>query len=69
MKIAFDVICVAVALILSLAFFDFSAVGTREGTIISALLTGIAVKCFSGKLDEPLNRMLAGRNTDGPEFP
>lgn len=68
-KIAFDVICVAVALILSLAFFDFSVVGTREGTIISALLTGIVVKCFSGKLDEPLNRMLAGRNTDGPEFP
>ncbi len=59
-KIAFDVTCVILALALSLAFFHFSIVGTREGTIISALLTGIAVKFFTRRLNEPLNRLLTG---------
>ena len=49
-KIAFDIICVILAITLSVVFFHFSIVGTREGTIISALLTGIVVKfvlfCF-----------------------
>lgn len=57
-KIAFDVICVVLALALSLVFFNFSIVGTREGTIISALLTGIVVKLFSSKLNQPLNLIL-----------
>ena len=42
-KIAFDIICVILAITLSVVFFHFSIVGTREGTIISALLTGIVV--------------------------
>ena len=49
-KIAFDVLCVFASLVLSLLFFDFTIVGTREGTIISALLTGVAVKFFDRKL-------------------
>ncbi len=57
-KIAFDVICVILALALSLIFFNFSIVGTREGTIISAFLTGIVVKFFSKKLNKPLNNIL-----------
>lgn len=57
-KIAFDVLCVALALVLSLLFFHFSIVGTREGTIISALLTGVVVKSFSGKLKKPLDIVL-----------
>lgn len=57
-KIVFDVSCVIFSLILSLVFFDFSIVGTREGTIISALLTGVVVKFFSSKLSEPLNVLL-----------
>lgn len=57
-KISFDVFCVSLALVLSLLFFNFSIVGTREGTIISALLTGVVVKFFSGKLNQPLNAML-----------
>lgn len=55
-KIAFDVLCVIMALVLSLLFFDFSIVGTREGTIISALLTGIVVKFFTKRLQKPLNQ-------------
>lgn len=46
-KIVFDVFCVIISLLLSLIFFDFTIVGTREGTVISALLTGVAVKFFS----------------------
>ena len=57
-KIAFDIICVIMALALSLIFFDFSIVGTREGTIISALLTGVVVKFFNSKLNQPLTLLL-----------
>ncbi|MGM9916633.1 YczE/YyaS/YitT family protein [Anaerotignum sp.] len=57
-KIAFDIFCVILSLFLSLLFFDFTIVGTREGTILSALLTGMAVKFFSGKLSKPINKIL-----------
>lgn len=43
-KVEFDVTCVIVAVILSVIFFQGKIVGTREGTIISALLTGLVVK-------------------------
>lgn len=33
-KIGFDIFCVVLAVILSLLFFDFTIVGTREGKII-----------------------------------
>lgn len=57
-KIAFDVFCVSISLVLSLIFFDFTIVEAREGTIISALLTGVVVKFFTGKLKEPINGFL-----------
>ncbi|MBP3487962.1 MAG: YitT family protein [Roseburia sp.] len=57
-KIAFDVLCVVISLVLSLIFFDFTVVGTREGTILSALLTGVVVKIFSSKLQKPLESIL-----------
>lgn len=60
-KIAFDVACVLIALILSLIFFDFSIVGTREGTVISALLTGSVVKFFNSKLTVPVNKLLTDK--------
>lgn len=43
-KVAFDVTCVILAIVLSLVFFQGKIVGSREGTIISALLTGLVVK-------------------------
>ncbi len=43
-KVVFDVTCVLVAVVLSVIFFQGKIVGTREGTIISALLTGFVVK-------------------------
>lgn len=49
-KIVFDISSVTLAILLSLIFFDFKLVGTREGTIIAALCTGMAVKFFSKKI-------------------
>lgn len=57
-KICFDVINVLLAVILSLVFFNFTIVGTREGTVISALLTGVVVKFFTKILEKPINSML-----------
>lgn len=58
-KIMFDVFCVILAIALSLIFFDFTVVGTREGTVISALLTGAAVKFFTKRLKDPLEKILS----------
>lgn len=62
-KIAFDVICVMISVAVSLIFFNFTIVGTREGTIISALLTGVVVKFFSNKLEKPINTILCRKPT------
>lgn len=57
-KIAFDVGCVVLAVLLSLLFFHFHIVGTREGTIIATLCTGIVVKFFQKRLSAPLEKLL-----------
>lgn len=62
-KIALDVIYVLIAIALSLLFFDFRIVGTREGTILSALLTGIVVKFFCNHLKDPINIALFHKST------
>lgn len=62
-KIAFDIFCVLVSIVLSLIFFNFTIVGTREGTVISAFFTGITVKLFTGKLKKPLDIVLRGSST------
>ena len=59
-KIGFDVGCVVVSLVLSLIFFRGKIVGTREGTIITALLTGLIVKFFVKIMSDPLNGLMAG---------
>lgn len=58
-KTAFDVSCVAAAIIISLVCFNFSIVGTREGTIISALCTGAVVKFFQKRLNQPVNKLVS----------
>ena len=63
-KIGFDVFCVILSLILSLLFFDFKIVGTREGTIISALLTGMVVKFFCKKLKKPIDDVLSSKKIE-----
>ena len=60
-KIAFDISCVILAVILSLCFFNFQIVGTREGTLISALCTGLTVKLFGKLTDKPLNKLVSDK--------
>ncbi len=60
-KIAFDMLCVGASLVLSLLFFDFHIVGTREGTVISAILTGTVVKFFGRRFSKPLNFILCDK--------
>lgn len=57
-KVIFDLCCVISAVILSLIFFDFSIVGTREGTVLSAVFTGFVVKFFGKRLRKPLTDIL-----------
>lgn len=61
-KIAFDISWVCLSIILSLIFFDGKLVGTREGTIISALLVGVVVKIFKPLLQTPLEKVIIGKN-------
>lgn len=58
-KVAFDLCCVIMAVLLSFIFFDFSVVGTREGTLLSAVFTGLVVKFFGKRLRKPLENLLA----------
>lgn len=60
-KIAFDVSCVITAVVLSLLFFNFKIVGTREGTVIAAFCTGLAVKFFTKRLKTPLDKLIEGK--------
>lgn len=57
-KIAFDVFCVVAAVVISMIFFNGKIVGTREGTVITALLTGVVVKFFVKVLSKPTNKIL-----------
>lgn len=57
-KIGFDIGCVLTSVLLSLIFFKMKIIGTREGTVISAVLTGIVVKFFNKKLGGPVKAFL-----------
>lgn len=57
-KIGFDVICVIIAVALSLIFFHGKIIGAREGTILSALFTGAVVKTFTSVLKIPLENIV-----------
>lgn len=57
LKIGFDVGCVILSVLLSFLFFH-TLIGTREGTIIAALCTGLVVKFFSRILWNPLVHFL-----------
>lgn len=57
-KIAFDVSWVALSIVLSLLFFNGMLLGTREGTIISAVFTGVTVKIWRRLLQKPIDKIL-----------
>lgn len=57
-KIIFDTTWVLMSVVLSLIFFDGKLLGTREGTIISAVLVGVTVKFFKPLMQKPLTKVL-----------
>lgn len=57
-KIVFDISWVVLSIVLSLIFFDGKLYGTREGTVISALLVGVTVKLFCKVLKGPIEKIL-----------
>lgn len=63
-KVVFDISCVIAAVALSLIFFDLQIVGTREGTVISALCTGFVVKLWNKLLRHPVEKLLVGKAPD-----
>lgn len=58
-KIGFDAGYAVPALIISLFLFDGEIVGTREVTVLTALLTGVVVNFFVKRISDPVNRMLS----------
>ncbi len=57
-KVIFDVSWVIFSIVLSLLLFDGKLLGTREGTIISAVFVGVTVKLFKPLLQTPLTKIL-----------
>lgn len=53
-KVVVDITFVAISVILSLLFFDFKILGTREGTIITATLTGFVIKWLTKHIKSPI---------------
>lgn len=60
-KIGFDICNVILSLILSMLLFNGTIIGTREGTIITAVFTGMIVKIFTKMLNCPLQKVLAAK--------
>ncbi len=59
-KIGFDVFCVIAAVLLSLIFFG-GIQGVREGTIISAVVSGFVVKFFTKIFQKPVTKILENK--------
>ncbi|MGN0579921.1 MAG: YitT family protein [Ruminococcus sp.] len=57
-KVGFDVICVISAIVLSMIFFNGKIIGTREGTIISALFTGIVIKFITKCIRKNVDKII-----------
>lgn len=58
-KTGFDIVCVAMSIVLSLLLFEGRIVGTREGTVLTALLTGLVVNFFVKRISSPVNSVLS----------
>lgn len=54
-KVFFDISCVVLSIVLSLLFFSGQIYGTREGTLIAAVFTGICVKFFLKRVKKLIN--------------
>ena len=59
MKIIVDSSCVVIATVFSLIFFHGKLVGIREGTVITMLLVGTAVKLIKPIITKPIVKLFA----------
>ena len=57
-KIIFDISWVMLSIVISLILFKGEVYGTREGTIISAVLVGVTIKFFRPLLQDPIAKLL-----------
>lgn len=57
-KVFFDISYVALSIVLSMILFNGAINGTREGTLIAAVCTGLVVKFFTKRLAAPLGKLL-----------
>ncbi len=57
-KTIFDISCVSATILMSLMFFSFKIVGTREGTLIAACCTGPIVAVYNRILKKPVKKLL-----------
>ncbi len=60
-KVAVDISFVAISIILSLLFFDFRIIGTREGTIITATFTGFVIKWLNKRIKPPILKIISDK--------
>lgn len=60
-KIVFDICYVAFSALVSAVLFGGAVYGIREGTLIVAALTGVAVKFFVRLVKQPLEKTLKGK--------
>ncbi len=58
-KVRFDMVCVILAVTISLLSFGGKLTGVREGTLIAAFLNGTLVKQYSRRLKAPLDQLLS----------
>ena len=58
-KMRFDMVCVILAVAISLLSFGGKLTGVREGTLIAAFLNGTLVKQYSRRLKAPLDQVLS----------
>lgn len=58
-KVRFDMVCVILAVAISLLSFGGKLTGVREGTLIAAFLNGTLVKQYSRRLKGPLDQVLS----------
>lgn len=58
-KVRFDMVCVILAVAISLLSFGGKLTGVREGTLIAAFLNGTLVKQYSRRLKAPLDQVLS----------
>ena len=56
-KVVFDVSCVTTSIVLSMILFRGTIVGTREGTIISAICTGLVVKFITKRIRTTVEKL------------